>query len=108
MPSTVFSPPNDHDIYLVLDDFGKRLGKAWREINEERTDRRTIITDLIDGQSSDPACVIAFNTAEGWSRDVSHELADESAQRCSMDCFDLPPSLGSFVERHAGERLQQL
>lgn len=70
---------------MVLDNFGQRLGHAWRETNEERTDRRTIIADLIDGQYSDPARIIAFNAAEGWSRDVSAELADEIVQRSGMD-----------------------
>jgi hypothetical protein len=80
------------EVLCDLGDGGDRSsGERWcrrpspeaTAINEERTNRGTIITDLIDGQSSDPARVIAFNTAEGWSRDVSHELADESAQRCS-------------------------
>jgi DNA-binding CsgD family transcriptional regulator len=65
MPSIAPTSPDDLDIYLVLDDFGSRLGRAWREIDEERTDRRTLLTDLIDGQYSDPARVVVFNTAEG-------------------------------------------
>jgi hypothetical protein len=84
----------------MLDDFGARLGRAWRETNEERTDRRTVIADLIDGQYSDPARVVAFNTAEGWSRDVSQELADVIERQCAADGFDVPPSLESFIERH--------
>jgi hypothetical protein len=30
---------DDRDVYLVLDDFGGRLGRAWRETDEESTDR---------------------------------------------------------------------
>ena len=31
-PSIVPPPPgNDQDVYLVLDDFGGRIGSAWRE-----------------------------------------------------------------------------
>jgi hypothetical protein len=37
----------DRDIYLVLDDFGDRLGRAWRETEEEDTDRETLIRDLM-------------------------------------------------------------
>jgi hypothetical protein len=88
-PSIAPVPPDDFDVYLVLDDFGLRLGRAWRETNEERTDRRKLITDLIDGQYSDPARIVAFNTAEGWSRDVWAELADEIVQRSGMDGFDV-------------------
>jgi hypothetical protein len=58
---------DDRDVYLVLDDFGGRLGRAWRETDEEGTDRRVLITDLLDGQYSNPARIAAFNTAEGWS-----------------------------------------
>src|SRR5690348_18453885 len=71
---------DDRDVYLVLDDFGGRLGRAWRETDEESTDRRVLITDLLDGQYSNPARIAAFNTAEGWSRDVSEEIADEIAR----------------------------
>jgi hypothetical protein len=95
-------------IYLVFDDFGERLGRVWRETGEERTDRKTVITDLIDGQYSDPVRVVAFNTAEGWSRDVSEEIADEIAQRVAMDGFDVPPFLERFVEWHRSGRPRQL
>jgi hypothetical protein len=97
----------DRGIYLVLDDFG-RLGRSWREIDEERTDRETIITDLRAGQYSNPVLVIAINTAESWSRDVSEEMADEIARRCSMDGFDVPPFLQDFVDRHGSGRPAQL
>jgi len=89
--------PEERDVYLVFDDFG-RLGRAWRETDEERTDWRTLITDLLDGEYSDPVRIVAFNTAEGWSRDLSKEIADEIAQRCHMDDFDVPPFLQRFVE----------
>jgi len=49
---------NDRDVYLILDDLG-RLGRSWRWINEERTDRETIITDLMDGQYSNPVRIVA-------------------------------------------------
>jgi hypothetical protein len=45
----------------------------------------------MEGQYSNPVRVIAFNTAEGWSRDVSGEIADEIAGQCAKDGFDIPP-----------------
>jgi len=60
------------DIYLVLDDFG--LGCAWRETNVEDTDLEAVISDLLEGQYSNPV-VIGFNLSEGWVRDVSEEIA---------------------------------
>jgi hypothetical protein len=36
--------------------------------------------------------VVAFNTAEGWSRDVSEEIADELRQRLALQlsfCFEV-------------------
>jgi hypothetical protein len=64
---------------------GERLGRAWRETGEERTDRETVIADLIEGQYSNPARVVAFNTAEGWSRDISEEVADELLDRLAIE-----------------------
>ena len=40
-PSIV--PGTDRDIYLVLDDFGSRLGRAWAETDEDHTDRDTLL-----------------------------------------------------------------
>ena len=54
----------------MLEDFGGRLGRAWRETDEEMTCREVLIQDLMSGQYNHPARIVAFNTAEGWSRDV--------------------------------------
>jgi hypothetical protein len=37
MPSISPALPDDRDVYLVLDDFGGRLGRAWRETDEGST-----------------------------------------------------------------------
>src|SRR6266481_973057 len=71
----------NQDTYLVLDDFGGRLGRAWRETDEEDTDRETLIRNLMDDQYSHPARIVAFNTAEGWSRDVTMDIADRKSTR---------------------------
>ena len=108
MSSIAPALPDDRDVYLVLDDFGGRLGRAWRETDEDRTDRATVFMDLIDGQYSDPARIIAFNTAHGWSRDVSAEIADLIARRCVRYAFDVPASLEQFVDRYGSVRPAQL
>ena len=63
----------DRDIYLVLEDFSN--GAAWRETDEDRTDYRTLISDLLTGQYDHPLRVVAFNPLEGWSRDASEDVA---------------------------------
>ena len=77
---SIVPDPDDRDIYLVLDEFGGRIGRAWRETDEGRTDREIVITDLMTGQYSDPVRVVAFNTAQGWSRDATNDIADELAK----------------------------
>jgi hypothetical protein len=49
----------------------------------ERADLETTITDLITGQYDRPVRVVAFNTAEGWSADVSgrHRARDHAPPR---------------------------
>ena len=99
---------NDRDVYLVLDDFGGRLGRAWRETEEDSTDRTTVVTDLLDGHYFNPTRIVAFNPAEGWSRDVSEELADEIVRQCAQDGLDVPPFLEGFVDRHGNDQPVQL
>jgi len=107
-PSISPSSPDDVDVYFVLDDFGGKLGRAWPEADEERTDRETVIVDMLQGQYSDPVRVVAFNTAEGWSRDVSEDIADRLGQRLGAEGRDIPPRLAGFIERHCSGRPAQL
>ena len=95
-PSTAV-PEASGDTYLVLDDFGGRLGRAWRETDEEATDRATLIRNLIDGQYRSPVRIVAFNTAEGWSRDVTMDIADELRRRIA-EYDEVPSGLQDFVE----------
>jgi hypothetical protein len=106
MPSIVPSGP-DQDVYLVLDKFGERLGRAWRETDEEDTDYDTLIRHLLEGQCSNPVRVVVFNTAEGWSRDVSDDIADELRERCA-ERGEIPDSLIEFLQRHDTGRPVQL
>jgi len=94
-------PGIDRDVYLVLDDFG-RIGWAWRETDVEDTDYETVINDLLEGQFANTVGVIGFNTAEGWSKDVSEDVARELRQRCGAQDRELPDFLQEFVERYEG------
>ena len=42
-----------------------------------------MISDLFSGQHSNPVRIVALNTAQGWSRDVTVEIADELRPRCA-------------------------
>jgi hypothetical protein len=86
----------DLDTYLVLDDFG-RSGRAWRETDEGSTDRETLIRDLVTGLYNKPVRIVAFNTAEGWSRDVTVDIADELRRRF-VEFGEVPDSVHEFME----------
>jgi hypothetical protein len=73
----------DQTVYLVLNDFG-RLGRAYCEASEDRSDLETTISDLIAGQYDNPVRVVAFNTAERWSEDVSEYVAREIMLRLGL------------------------
>ena len=94
----------DQDVYLVLDDFGARLSRAWREIDEEASDRETLIQDLMNDQCGRPARIVAFNTAEGWSRDVTMDIADELRRRF-VEYHQVPPSVQQFLETAVRRKL---
>jgi uncharacterized membrane protein len=89
-PSIV--PSDDQTVYLVVDDFGKH-GRAWRETDVEATDLETVIGDLLNDQYNNPVRVVGFNTSEGWSRDVSEDIAHELRRRSDFQRKDLPEGL---------------
>ena len=94
---SIVPPGDDHEVYLVLDDFGGSIGQAWRQTGVEEANLETVLTDLL---GSNPVRVIGFNAAEGWSRDVSEDIANELSQRCIEQRRDLPSSLVGFVARY--------
>jgi hypothetical protein len=95
------------DIYLVVDRLDHRLGRVWRETDEEDADFETVIRHLLEGQYNNPVRVVAFNTVEAWSRDASDDIADELRQRCA-DRGEVPDYLEEFLERHDSGRPVQL
>ncbi len=92
---------DDQNVYLVVDDFG-RNGRVYREADVETTDLETVILDLLEGQYKDPVRVVAFNTAEKWSQDVSADVAHELRRRCDLQLRDVPFFLQDFVDRYEG------
>ena len=92
----------EKDIYLVLEDFG-RLGRAWRETEENATDRETLILNLLSGEYKNPVRIVAFNTAERWSRDVTVAIADELRRRY-VEYDELPETVLEFLEANQRRR----
>jgi hypothetical protein len=86
----------DQDTYLVLDEFG-RNGCSWRQTDADNADRETLIRDLVEGQYSHPVRIVAFNTAEGWSRDVTIDIADELRRRY-VEYGEVPNSILEFMD----------
>ena len=99
-PSVV---PADRDVivYIVVDDFGS-LGTAYRETDEAHCDQRSIVDDFLYGQFNNPVRVVAFNTAEGWARDASIDIAQRVIEAARARNKGLSESARRFYERHTG------
>jgi hypothetical protein len=92
---------DDQNVYIVLDDFG-RNGRSYGETGAERADLEAVIMGMLEGEFKDPVRVVAFNTTEKWSQDVSSDVAHELRRRCDLQLRDVPFYLETFVERHEG------
>ena len=95
----------DQIVFLVVDSFSAS-GAVYREIEVERADFETIIADFLTGQFNDPVRVIAFNTLEHWSDDVSVDIATEIQTRCDIEGVAVPEHIQDFVDTHAGPARQ--
>src|SRR6266436_2201215 len=83
-------------VYLVLEDFGS-LGQAYRETDPSQADRQTVLSNLLSGQYEHPLRIVAFNTTEGWARDVTAEILGEALTRPDQE--DFSPATREIVER---------
>jgi hypothetical protein len=64
-----------------------------------------VIRDISNGQYNNPVRVVSFNTAEGWSRDVTEEIAREMLEQASRKAEPLSKSAQAFVEWATGEEV---
>lgn len=101
MPKTRWMVPYgaDQTAYIVIDRLD-RQGRVYRETEIERTDLETVIADLLVGRLNDPVRVIAFNTLEHWSQDISRDIAAEIQTRCDIEGVAVPHHIEDFVHRY--------
>lgn len=86
----------DQTVYLVVDSFSNGA-----EAEIEKADLETIVGDMLSGQYNSPIRIVAFNTLEHWTEDVSSDVAAEIQVRCDIDGEPLPEHLIDFVQSHA-------
>ena len=88
MPRRVATPPvpqsSDSIVYLVLDC---------------AADLQTLISDLFSGRYRHPLRVVALDTADGGTRDVSAETARKVLSRAVDLDRELPAAARDFLER---------
>jgi hypothetical protein len=99
MPRLAPDVTNDVTVYLVEEDFGQR-GRAFLETDAAEADRESIVRNFISGQYESALRVIAFNTAEGWSRDVSEDVANNVPDRACDGDDTLTEGTKRFIDRH--------
>jgi len=92
-------PSDDVTIYLVLNDSAKH-GIAYDETDRAKGDRETIIRNFRTGRYGNALRVVAFNTAEGWSWDVSEDIALEVLQLVIDADDNLNEGTKRFIDRH--------
>jgi hypothetical protein len=95
--SPSLAPSFDVDTYLVLDEITD--ARVYREADENEATRAKVIRNIADGQYRRPLRVVAFNTAEGWSRDVTEDIAREMLEFALRKTEPLSHSAGRFIER---------
>ncbi len=108
MPRTGWKIPYGaaQTVYLVVDRVSRQRA-VYCEIEIERTDIETVVTDLLAGQFNDPVRVTAFNTLEHWSHDISRDIATEIQTRCDIEGTAVPGHVEDFVHEHSGSVAQQ-
>jgi hypothetical protein len=91
----------DQTVYIVENDFGP-LGRAYVETDVDSAGLDEVTGGPVAGEYSKPIRVVAFNTAEGWSRHVSEDIALSIANGAARRGDAAPPYLIDFVEAYLG------
>jgi hypothetical protein len=100
MPKLISECIDDVTVYLVVNDFGTP-GCAFVETGISEANRETVLRNFLTGQYSNALrVVVAFNTVEGWSRDVSEDCAGELLERAYDGDDILTEVTKRFITRH--------
>jgi hypothetical protein len=91
-------PAFDVTVHIVRNDFG-HLGRAYIETDEAEADEATIV---LSGQYLRPLRVVVFNTAEGWTRDVTEDIACAVLDRAGREHSPIGQAAQEFLERALG------
>ena len=100
-PLAPAGPASDATVYLVLNDFGP-LGRAYCETDEAEANEATGIENLLSGQNSHQVRVVAFNTAEGWARDVTEDIARAALSKAQSERRPIGKAAQELLERTLG------
>ena len=92
-------------VHIVLNDVGEDLGRAFIETDEAEADEWTIVSNILNGEYSNPVRVVAFNIAEGWSRDVTDDIARAVIERGRSENH-FSKVAKQFVEQTLGESVE--
>ncbi len=75
------------------------------QLEQGQSDNSAVVSKIMDGEYSNPARVVAFNIAEGWSRDVTEAIAQAVAEMGRSENHFGKAAKG-FVERTLGESVE--
>jgi hypothetical protein len=92
----------DVTVHIALNDFGE-LGRAYVETDEAKADQATIVENILNGEYSCPLRVVAFNTAEGWARDVTEDIARAVLSKADSEDRPIREAAQEFLERVLGK-----
>ena len=100
-PLAPTAPALSVTVYIVLNDFGP-LGRAYVETDETEADEAAIVENILKGEYSRPLRVVAFNTAEGWARDVTEDIARAALSKAQSERLPIAKVAQEFLERTLG------
>lgn len=80
------APPKfDRSLFVVMRDFG---AIGLESVCRPEEGRAEIIADIASGQIDRVVAVFEFNPVEGWSRNVTSEIADFVEQARRLDAAE--------------------
>ena len=90
----------DRTVLIVEDRLGNQK-LAYRETELVGDDFKQLISDFMCGLYFDPLRVIAVNTMQNWTDDLSKEIASEIQRHCIETGREIPGYLEDFLSAHS-------
>lgn len=89
-------------LYFIEVDYGKKIGRSFRELDRDQTSQAQVVADIISGEVENVLCVLEVFEDEKSCRNITEDIAREVADQLHSRGDGCPEHLRDWIDQWLG------